>query len=66
MPVQLTQSENVRGPLIVAGDCNGVGSSKVAAEVVTLVTQLEHVLEGGEEVRDPWYGRDPDGPDVAR
>ena len=52
--------------MIVAGDCNGVGSSKVAAEVVTLVMQLGHVLEGGEEVRDPWYGRDPDAPDVAR
>ncbi|OLD34076.1 MAG: hypothetical protein AUI50_08055 [Crenarchaeota archaeon 13_1_40CM_2_52_14] len=60
VPVKLTQSAKVRGPLIVAGDWSGVGSPKVAVEAVTLPMQLEQVPEGGKEVRDP------DVPTVAR
>jgi hypothetical protein len=60
VPVQLIQRENVRGPLIVAADCNGVGIWKVAVEEVMLAMQPVQGPEGGNEVRVPVV------PDVAR
>jgi hypothetical protein len=45
--------EKVRGPLIVAGDCNPVESWNAAGEVVMLATHVAQVPVGAKDVRGP-------------
>jgi hypothetical protein len=53
LPVQLIQSENVRGPLIVAGDCNGVWSWKLCDELVMFAMQPGHMPKGAKNESVP-------------